>query len=84
MLNLNRVFFEAPANIGQFNILTSGLGLIDQGFTGGNTFSNDFIESANFFRFDNFTIGYNLDLPETSVFGKMRFYVRRTKYFHNN
>ena len=81
LLNNNRVFFEAPGNIGQFNVLSSSLDLVEQGFTGGNVFSDFFVESASFFRFDNFTVGYSIPVNSNNTINKLRLYVSGQNLF---
>lgn len=78
LLNTFRAFYEAPSTIAAYNILASSsdvAGLTDQPQL------NDFhVESADFLKLDNMTIGYTLgSLP--NGFSKIRLYANAQNLF---
>ena len=54
LVNTFRAFYEAPNQIGSYNILSSS----DPNLTDSPTFSSFHVESGNFLRLDNASIGY--------------------------
>ncbi len=77
LVNTFRAFYEAPNQIGSYNILSSS----DPNLTDSPKFSSFHVESGNFLRLDNASIGYTLDLPEGSSFSKVRLYISANNLF---
>ncbi len=77
LVNTFRAFYEAPNQIGSYNILASS----DPNLTDSPRFSSLHVESASFLKLDNITIGYTLDLPESKGFKNARIYVTANNLF---
>ena len=71
LVNTFRAFYEAPNQIGSYNILASS----DPALTDSPKFSSFHVEDASFVKLDNMTIGYTLDLPEGKGFTNARIFV---------
>lgn len=77
LVNTFRAFYEAPNQIGSYNILASS----DPNLTDSPKFSSFHVESGNFLRLDNASIGYTLDLADGTTFNKVRLYVTANNLF---
>ena len=74
LINTFRAFYEAPGQISAYNILATSADIPD--LKDQPQFSSRHVESADFVKLDNLTVGYTLDsdnLP--SGFTKIRFFI---------
>ncbi len=71
LVNVNRVFYEAPQQAETYNLLESYIPeLTDFG-----RLSSYQVERASFLRLDNLTLGYAPPLPPGAAFSRLRFYL---------
>ncbi len=77
LVNTFRAFYEAPNQIGSYNILASS----DPNLTDSPKFSDFHVESGNFIKLDNITLGYTLDIPDGNAFRNARIYVTGNNLF---
>lgn len=81
LLNMFEVFYGVPSAANQFNVLQSALDLNDQGFTDAAEVSSFQVENATFLKLDNFTLGYNVNMPDNSAISNLRFYLSGNNIF---
>lgn len=74
LVNTFRVFNENPVVISERNVLDSSLGKTGA-LREAPQFSSFHVESADFFRLDNITVGYNVPLPDNFDISRLRFYI---------
>ncbi len=77
LINTFRAFYEAPNQIGSYNILASS----DPALTDSPKFSSFHVEDASYLKLDNATIGYTLDVPEGNGFRNARIYLTVNNLF---
>lgn len=70
LVNSARVFFENPANITTYNVVTSAFDIADLEST--PAYSSFHVEDASFVRLENLSIGYNVSLPAESPVNRLR------------
>jgi len=75
LVNTYRVFYEQlnPGSIGSYNRVKTEF--FNENLTDAPLFSDFYVENASFFKLDNATIGYNVDLADGSAFNRCRVYV---------
>jgi iron complex outermembrane receptor protein len=85
LLNSYRGFYEVPNLVTGYNVYeTAGDIRSPNGVlltTNSGKISSLHIEDGSFLRFDNFTIGYNFDMPNTAAFSKIRLYLAGNNLF---
>ncbi|MEL6649474.1 MAG: SusC/RagA family TonB-linked outer membrane protein [Bacteroidota bacterium] len=79
MVNTFRAFYEAPSTISSYNILASSSEVAT--LTDAPRFSSLHVESADFLKLDNATLGYNVPLSGDAAFRRVRFYVAGQNLF---
>ncbi|HUX55894.1 MAG TPA: SusC/RagA family TonB-linked outer membrane protein [Bacteroidales bacterium] len=86
IVNSFRAHYEAPNMISSYNLPTTAANLKNE-TTGAlmkrwGVFSSKDVENGSFVTLDNISIGYDLKLPETSQFSKIRFYLAGNNLFY--
>jgi len=76
LLNMFDVFHGVPNAAGQFNVSEKAVELFNRGLNANTTadVTSEFVESGDFIRFDNFTLGYNVNVPDDGAVRRLRFY----------
>ena len=79
LINSYRAFYEVPRMIGSYNLpktasdmRNAGTGVLLNNSSG--VLSSYHVENASFVSLDNMSLGYNIKLPKTSGFSKIRLY----------
>ena len=80
LVNTFRAFYEAPGAISSYNILQSTADNVPNQVSSAK-FSSLHVESADFVKLDNASIGYTFDLPDGGSFRKIRAYVSGQNLF---
>ncbi len=81
LVNTFRAFYEVPKVISSYNILKSATEGEISRLTEDAKFSSYHVESASFFRLDNATLGYNIDVSNIDFLSRLRFYVSGQNLF---
>lgn len=80
LINTQKVFFEHPNNITNWNVTKSALDIQD--ITTAASFTDRQVENASFVRFQNFTIGYTVPLGDAlSQVRRLRLYLSGNNLF---
>lgn len=80
LINTQKVFFEHPNNITNWNVTKSALDIKD--ITTAASFTDRQVEDASFVRFQNFTIGYTVPLGDAlSQVRRLRLYLSGNNLF---
>jgi iron complex outermembrane receptor protein len=87
LVNSNRAMYEVPNYISSYNLPESTVNMRNS--TTGTLLRNSSgvvssidIENASFISLDNITLGYNIRLPESSQFSKIRMYLGGNNLFY--
>jgi TonB-linked SusC/RagA family outer membrane protein len=86
LVNSFRAFYEVPAYITSYNLpkTTADMRSADGtllAVTSG-TLSSKYVEKGDFVSLDNLALGYNFNLPKSSVFSKIRLYLAGNNLFY--
>ncbi|HKK41813.1 MAG TPA: hypothetical protein VJ963_05335, partial [Bacteroidales bacterium] len=86
LINSFRGFYEVPAYISSYNLPKTAADMRNANgqllkVTSG-TLSSLYVENASFVSLDNMALGYNFNLPKSSVFSKIRVYVAGNNLFY--
>jgi iron complex outermembrane receptor protein len=65
LVNINRAYYESPAAANNYNPVRTKYYLPE--LTQGENWNSYYVESADFVKLDNMTLGYNLDLGDSKV-----------------
>jgi iron complex outermembrane receptor protein len=79
LVNSARVFFENPTNISTYNVTTSALDLTN--LESDPSYSSFHVEDASYLRLENFSVGYNVPVPEQSLVNRLRLSVSGRNLF---
>jgi len=79
LVNTFRAFYEAPDALTSYNVLSSTRDVAEA--TESATFSSNHVESADFIRLDNATLGYTFPMGKGSSFDNIRVYVTGQNLF---
>lgn len=81
LVNTNRVFYETSGNFPSLNMLSSvkDYSNLPPRF---NAYTDRFVEKANFMVLDNLTIGYSLNVDNSQVFTRVRFFATGQNLFY--
>jgi iron complex outermembrane receptor protein len=86
LVNSFRAFYEVPAYITSYNLpkttsdMRSAAGTLLAVTSG--TLSSKYVEKGDFVSLDNLALGYNFNLPKSSVFSKIRLYLAGNNLFY--
>ena len=82
LLNTYRAFYENPNLIGSYNVLESSFDGQLEGLNGNiNKYGSFHVESGTYFKLDNISLGYNIQLPAGSKFRNIRVYAAGQNLF---
>ncbi len=81
LVNLFRVFYEVPSVVSNLNVNMVKTKFFLENLTDPADFNSYQVEDASFLKLDNATLGYTVDLPESSAFNRLRFYVSGQNLF---
>ncbi|MDX1641594.1 MAG: TonB-dependent receptor, partial [Balneolaceae bacterium] len=70
LINTQKVFFEHPSNITNWNVTESALDI--KNITSAPSFTSRQVEDADFVRFQNFTVGYTIPLGNEGLLSDVR------------
>jgi len=79
LVNIQRVYFEHPSNVGRQNFVKTKYFREDD--TEQDAYSSNQVEKADFVRLDNATLGYNISLPEDKSITDLRVYLSSNNLF---
>ncbi len=79
LVNSARVFFENPTNISTYNVTSSAFDLTE--LESDPAYSSFHVEDASYLRMENFSVGYQVPLPEQSLINRLRLSVSGRNLF---
>lgn len=80
LVNLNRTMFEQVSRVATYNLIKTKY--FQPEYKGPVAYNSHYIEDGSFIKLDNITLGYNFNLPKSSLISQARVYVTGQNLFY--